>query len=101
MDGGPNLDSIEVRAWLDKLGVKYRLSSAYYPQSNGRAEAAVKSLKRLMEGNTSNGRINTDRLAFALMQHRNTPLRGMDNSPAELALGRPIRDSIPLPHQRY
>lgn len=102
MDGGPNLVSLEVRTWLNKWGVKYRLSSAYYPQSNGRAEAAVKTLKRLMEGNTGkNGSITNDQLAYALMQHRNTPIRGMDKSPAELALGRPIRDSIPLPRQRY
>lgn len=31
MDGGPNLDSIEVKNLLSKWGVKYRLSSAYYP----------------------------------------------------------------------
>ena len=95
LDGGPNLDSLGVRLWLTQWGVKYRLSSAYYPQSNGRAEAAVKTLKRLLIGNTGDkGSLKTDQVAYALMQHRNTPLRGMTKSPAQLALGRPLRDSL-------
>ena len=48
LDGGPNLSSKEVKDWLKSWGVKIRPSSAYYPQSNGRAEAAVKTLKRLL-----------------------------------------------------
>ena len=35
------------------------------------------------------------------MQYRNTPLRGINKSPAELALGRSLRDTVPLPRQRY
>ena len=101
-DGGPNLSSKEIKIWLQNWGVKLRLSSAYYPQSNGRAEAAVKSLKRLLMGNTGpKGTINTDKIAKALLQHRNTPLRGINKSPAQLALGRDLRDSLPLPRERY
>ena len=87
---------------MTQWGVKYPLSSAYYPQSSGRAEAAVKTLKRLLIGNTGDkGSIKTDQVAYALMKHRNTPLHGMTKSPAQLALGRPLRDSLPLPYQRY
>ena len=102
LDGGPNLNSKELRNWLTSWSVCYRLSSAYYPQSNGRAEAAVKSLKRLLQNNTGrNGSINTDDVARALLQYRNTPLRDINLSPAELALGRPLRDGIPLQRIRY
>ena len=102
LDGGPNLVSNEVKNWLKKWGVTIRLSSAYYPQSNGRAEAAVKSIKRLINGNTGNrGSINTDQIAQALLQHRNTPLRDINLSPAQLALGRELRDTMPLPRNRY
>ena len=80
--------------------MKLRLSSAYYPQSNGRAEAAVKSLKRLLMENTGpKGTINTDKIAKALLQHRNTPLRGVNKSPAQLVLGHDLRDSLPLPRE--
>ena len=43
LDGGPNLLSKEVKDWLKSWGVKIRPSSAYYPQSIGRAKAAVKT----------------------------------------------------------
>ena len=102
LDGGKNLQSNETQNWLKAWGVRVRLSSAYYPQSNGRAEAAVKSLNRLLQGNTGKrGSINTDDVAQALLQYRNTPLREINKSPAELALGRTLRDSIPLPQSRY
>ena len=35
-DGGKNLTSLEVREWLKGWGVRLRVSSAHYPQSNGR-----------------------------------------------------------------
>ena len=102
LDGGPNLRSSETTRWLNSWGTEIRKSSSYYPQSNGRAEAGVKSLKRLLRGNTGhNGSINTDNVARALLQYRNTPLRGIHKSPAELALGRQLRDTLPLPRERY
>ena len=102
LDGGPNLSSKEIKDWLENWGVTIRPSSAYYPQSNGRAEAAVKTLKRLLQRNTgSRGSTDTDSIAKALLQHRNTPLRDVGRSPAQLALGRDLRDTIPLPKERY
>jgi transposase InsO family protein len=41
-DGGQPFASHGVQQFLQDWGVKWRLSSAYYPQSNGRAELAVK-----------------------------------------------------------
>ena len=102
LDGAPNYTSSEITEWLKSWGVSCRISSAYYPQSNGRAEVAVKSVKRLLRGNTGpRGSLCTDKVAKALMQFRNTPMRNGDKSPAELALGRPIRDTLPLPKSRY
>ena len=101
-DGGPNVSSKEMTSWLNTWGVRLRLSSAYYPQSNGRAEAGVKSLKRLLLGNIDHrGTLNTDQVAHALFTYRNTPLRGINKSPAQLALGRQIKDTFPLPRCRY
>ena len=102
LDGARNYNSKEITTWFEKWGTTVRLSSAYYPQSNGRAEVGVKSLKRLLEGNVGRrGSINTYKVAKALMQYRNTPLRDVGKSPAQLALGRPIRDTLPLPRERY
>ena len=101
-DGGPNLSGRPFQLFLRKWGVRWRLSSAHYPQSNGRAEAAVKTAKRIIRDNTGRGgHLNTDEAAQALLMYRNTPLRDGDRSPAQLALGRHLRDSIPSPSQRY
>ena len=74
-DGGPNLSSPEIKEWLESWGVKLRLSPAYYPKSNRRTEAAVKSLKRLLKGNTERSAINNDKIAKAFLQQCNTPFR--------------------------
>ena len=101
LDGASNLSSKELTEFLQRWGVRRRLSSAYFPQSNGRAEAAVKSMKRLIQGHTGpRGSINTDEIALGLLQYRNTPIEG-GKSPAQLALGRELKDTMPLPRQRY
>ena len=102
LDGASNLQSTETKDWLEQWGVSIRKSSAYYPQSNGRAEAGAKFLKRLLADNTGpKGSIKTDNVARALLQYRNTPLRDIGKSPAELALGRELRDTLPIPAERY
>ena len=59
-------------------------------------------MKRLLQGNLGRrGSLNTDEVAAALLQYRNTPLREVNKSPAQLALGREMRDTIPLPRERY
>ena len=98
----PNYTSRKIIDWLQDWGVRCWLSSAYFPQSNWRAEVAVKAMKRLLRGNVGpRGTLNTDKVARALMQFRNTLLREGGTSPAELELGRPIRDTLPLPSHRY
>lgn len=101
-DGGTNFASAEMTAFLRTWGVRSRLSSAHYPQSNGRAEAAVKAAKRLLRSNTGpGGSLDNDRASKALLQYLNTPLRDVDKSPAQLATGRQLRDSIPVARQHY
>ena len=82
--------------FLKDWGVTVRLSSAQYPQSNGRAEAAVKTAKRIIKANTGGGgTLDTDKASLALLQYLNTPLRAIDKSPAQLAAGRQLRDGVP------
>ena len=40
-DGGPEFVASNTSHFLESWGVKHRISSAYFPQSNGRAEVAV------------------------------------------------------------
>ena len=95
-DGGPPFTSHLVRTFITSWDIRSRLSSAYHPQSNGRAELAVKVAKRaLMENLNTAGHLNTDKVVAALMQYRNTPLQEIGHSPAELLYGRVLRDHLP------
>merc|ERR1712239_43108 len=74
-DGGTNLTSEEMKNFLKSWGVKLRVSSAHYPQSNGRAECAVKAAKALVMGNTTpTGSINTDKYLRATLAYRNSAI---------------------------
>merc|ERR1712106_1185514 len=100
-DGGPQMMSTEVQACLTRWGVRHRLSSAYFPHSNSRAELAVKAGKRLLRDNvSSSGSLATDKVMHALMQYRNTPLTDLRLSPAQIVFNRQLRDFLPvLPHK--
>ena len=94
-DGGPEFKADATAEFLHRWGVKHRLSSAYHPQSNGRAEVAVKSAKRLLRCNVGpTGSLDNDRLLRALLQLRNTPDPDCNVSPAQIIFGRPIRDAF-------
>ena len=105
-DGGPEFSSESTRVFLKSWGVSHRVSSAYHPQSNGRAEVAVKSVKRLMRANVgSMGSLDTDKFLRAMLQLRNTPDPDCGVSPAEIVFGRYLRDNLSfidyLDRERY
>ena len=79
----------QFRGFMELWGIDHRQSPTYYSQSKSRAELAVKTAKRLLRDNTSgSGELDTDCVTRALLQYRNTPLRGLDDSPAEIIFGR-------------
>ena len=95
-DGGSPFKGHEYKCFLQHWDIQQRLSSAYYPQSNGRAELAVKVAKKILLGNSeANGDINNELVARALLQHRNTPLQGVGLSPAQMLYGRNLKDCLP------
>ena len=94
-DGGPEFGATATAMFLKNWGVRHRISSAYFPQSNGRAEVAVKKCKRLLMDNIKpNGSLDNDAFLRALLQIRNTPDPDCNISPAEVVFGRPIRDAF-------
>ena len=96
-DGGPEYMSKTFQEFMYTWGVTHRLSSAYHPQSNGRAEVTVKAMKRLLRENVDHmGKLNTDAVTRAMLQLRNTPESDSGLSPAQILLGRTLRDSLPL-----
>ena len=96
-DGGPEFTASETAVLLGRWGVRHRLSSAYHPQSNGRAEVAVKFMKRLLLTHVNaDGEFHTDAVAAGLLQYRNTPDPETGLSPAQVVFGRSVRDLLPI-----
>lgn len=64
---GMNLGNEGVAEFLKNWGVAARLSSAQCPPSKRRAEAAIKTEKRIIKSNTDGGgTLDTDKASFAL-----------------------------------
>ena len=95
-DGGPEYTSVETEEFLNKWKVNHRLTSAYYPRANLRAKLGVKVAKRLLRENVRNdGSLDMDKVARALLTHRNTPFTELKMSPDHLLFGRNLRDYLP------
>ena len=95
-DGGPPFNSGEYQQFLKKLSITCRMSSAYYAQSNGRAEVGVKTMKRILgDVNAATGAIDTQDAMKAILTHRNTPSQENGMSPSEMLYGQKLRDHLP------
>ena len=96
-DGAKIFTSKLVEDFFNRYGVVHRVTTAYNPKSNKRAEIAVKSAKRMIRTNLSqSGSLDTDKMTRALLQHRNTPCALTGLSPAQILFGRVLRDFLPL-----
>ena len=66
-----------------------------FPQSNGRAEVAIKTAKRLLMSNTGpTGNLDHDRFLCAILQLCNTPDPDCNLSPPQIIFGCPLRDGL-------
>lgn len=97
-DNGPPFSSAEFRTFLQDWGVTAGFSSPYFSQSNGIAEAGIKSAKKLIAGSFRAGSFDQDLFSKALLLFRNAPRSGAA-SPAQMIFNRPVRDSLPA-HRR-
>lgn len=71
----------------------HEISSPRYPQSNGHAEAAVKSVKQLVMKTAPSGTL-IEEFDRGLVEFRNTP-RQDGRSLAQVLFGRPLRSCAP------
>ena len=86
-DGGRQFRT-EFSAFCSNNGIKHELSSPYYPESNGLAEAAVKNIKTLI----TRCHMLDENLQLAIAAWRNMA-RADGVSPSQLFFGRRQRDS--------
>ena len=86
-DNGPQFRSKEFAEFANRYQFSHTTSSPLFPSSNGQAERAVKTVKRLLK--------KADDPFLALLSYRATPLPWCGKSPAELLMGRKIRSTLP------
>ena len=91
-DNGPQFASEEFASFAKKWGFEHVTSSPRYHQSNGKAENAVKTVKRLF----TKCRESVQSEFLALMDWRNTPTEGLGTSPAQRFLGRRCKTLLPI-----
>ena len=91
-DNGPQFAAAEFATFASKWGFQHVTSSPRYPQSNGKAENAVKTVKRLFSKCSETGQSEF----LALLDWRNTPTEGLGSSPAQRFLGRRCRTQLPM-----
>ena len=101
-DNGPQFAAAETRTFLDHWQVRFEASAPHLPRTNGRAEAAVKAIKKILRGATPPGgrEPDPDQVTEGIIAFRNTPRFG-GRSPAEWVYGRSIKDRLPTHHTAF
>ena len=94
-DNGPQFSSEAFRDFTHHYGFRYCTSSPHYPQSNGRAEKAVQTIKSLVKKANDDGKD----IYLALVELRNTPINEQLGSPAQRLMGRRTRTLLPTSTQ--
>ena len=91
-DNATQFSSFEFKSFTSELDIEHITSSPHYPQSNGKAENAVKEVKRLFSRCRDSGYSEY----LALLDFNNTPTEGVGLSPSQRLFGRRCRTSLPV-----
>ena len=84
------------------MGFLHKVSTPHYPQSNGKVEATVKSMKRIIRISWEGRSFNHDKFCQALLQYRNTPSRRDELlSLTQKLCGCPVQDILPAHHRSF
>ena len=90
-DNGPQYSADAYEQFAKEYQFQHITSSPYYPQSNGEAERAVGTIKRLL---------NKEKEPYlAILSYRSTPLQN-GFTPSELLMSRKLRTTVPIPREQ-
>ena len=99
-DNGPGFVSKEFQRFTEANGIRHIVSPPYHPASNGAAERAVQVVKQALRKQVFDSRDAgcslQHQLSNFLLKYRCTPHTVTGQSPAELFLKRPLRNSLSL-----
>ena len=92
---GPQYTVNNFKTFATQWGFSHLISSPRYPQSNGKIEAKVKSMKKILAASWDHRSLNEDKLCNALLEYHNTPSHKHGLSPVQKLFGQPIQDTLP------
>ena len=90
-DNGPQFASEEFSNFAQKWEFEHITSSPHYPQSNGKAEQAVKVAKQILR----KAKHAKSDPYLALLDYRNTPTQHVGSSPVMRLMGRRTKTLLP------
>jgi len=100
-DNGPQFRSGEFESYLRQNAIQHKLSAPFHPATNGLAERMVRTLKQgLKKMPSSSPAYLTGNLQQLLQRIRNQRSEATGRAPAELLLGRKLRDELSIMHEK-
>jgi hypothetical protein len=84
--------SVEMKTFAKEWDFEITTSSPRYPQSNGMAERAVQTAKKIIKKSKEENKS----IAVALLDYRSTPVTAMNESPAQLLMSRNLKNKLPV-----
>ena len=94
-DNGRPFASRKFEAFLQSLGIIHKKDVPYWPQSNGEVERCNETLLKTVRIARLEGKDWKNALEDFLFHYRVTPHTVTDATPAELLMGRKLRDKLP------
>ena len=99
-DNGPQFVAVEFEGFLEYLGIQHKKGVPYWPQSNGEVGRFNSTMMKVIRIAEVKRKPWKEELQKFLFQYRTTPHTVTGVSPAEMPMGRKLRNKLPKMQMR-